>query len=401
MSPARAGLITVVLALAAALPAQAAGGGALGSPGLGDPFFPLAGNGGYDVGHYGLTLDYDPRDRRARRRRRSIRARATQTLDALRPRPARLRRHPAARSTAARPPTGAPARSSSSRRARALRRGRRFTVLVRYAGVPEVITDPDDSIEGWVPTADGAFVVGEPQGAPGWFPANDNPQDKATFDIAITVPDGLTALGNGVLAGALRTAGARPGVWHESDPMATYLATATNGRFDADARRASTAIPVYNAVDPTLARGRSARCWTSARRSCASSARCTGRTRSTRPARSSTTRPTSATRWRPRPSRSSTACPTRRPLVHELAHQWFGDAVTLRQWPDIWLHEGFATWSEWIWSRAPRRPDGARSASTTCTRRRASDAALWDPPPGRVPGGRRPVQRLRSTTAAR
>jgi aminopeptidase N len=29
-------------------------------------------------------------------------------------------------------------------------------------------------------------------------------------------------------------------------------------------------------------------------------------------------------------------------LVHELAHQWFGDAVTLRQWPDIWLHEGFA-----------------------------------------------------------
>ena len=44
-------------------------------------------------------------------------------------------------------------------------------------------------------------------------------------------------------------------------------------------------------------------------------------------------------------------------LVHELAHQWFGDAVTLRQWPDIWLHEGFAEWSEWIWSRAPRRPD--------------------------------------------
>ena len=74
-------------------------------------------------------------------------------------------------------------------------------MLVRYAGVPEVITDPDESIEGWVPTADGAFVVGEPQGAPGWFPANDNPQDKATFDMAITVPDGLTALGNGVLAG--------------------------------------------------------------------------------------------------------------------------------------------------------------------------------------------------------
>ena len=93
-----------------------------------------------------------------------------------------------------------------------LRQGRDFTVIVRYAGVPEVITDPDESIEGWVPTADGAFVVGEPQGAPGWFPSNDNPQDKATFDEAITVPDGITALGNGVLVGALlRTAGARHG----------------------------------------------------------------------------------------------------------------------------------------------------------------------------------------------
>ena len=37
-------------------------------------------------------------------------------------------------------------------------------------------------------------------------------------------------------------------------------------------------------------------------------------------------------------------------LVHELSHMWFGDSVTLTTWPDIWLHEGFATWSEWIWS---------------------------------------------------
>ena len=134
----------------------------------------------------------------------------------------------------------------------ALRAGRDFTVLVRYAGVPEVIIDPDDSIEGWVPTADGAFVVGEPQGAPGWFPANDNPQDKATFDMAITVPDGITALGNGVLAGRFSHGGRTTWVWHEGDPMATYLATATNGRFNLTQTRVG-GIPVYNAVDPTLA----------------------------------------------------------------------------------------------------------------------------------------------------
>ena len=42
--------------------------------------------------------------------------------------------------------------------------------------------------------------------------------------------------------------------------------------------------------------------------------------------------------------------PNEATLVHELSHMWFGDSVTLTEWPDIWLHEGFATWSEWIWS---------------------------------------------------
>jgi aminopeptidase N len=39
-------------------------------------------------------------------------------------------------------------------------------------------------------------------------------------------------------------------------------------------------------------------------------------------------------------------------LVHETAHQWYGDSVSLRDWHDIWLAEGFATYAEWLWSGA-------------------------------------------------
>ena len=74
--------------------------------------------------------------------------------------------------------------------------GHAFTARVSYKGVPQTVIDPDGSSEGWVKTPDGAFVVVEPQGSPGWFPANDDPNDKATFDIAVSVPAGKTALAN-------------------------------------------------------------------------------------------------------------------------------------------------------------------------------------------------------------
>ncbi len=191
--------VGLAMAMAALALGAAPAGADIGAPGLGDPLFPLAGNGGYDVAHYGLTLDYD-RASGQLDATAVISARATQSLTRfdldlrgfdislllVDGRPASYRR--AGQELIVTPREG-------------LRKGRDFTVIVRYAGVPEVITDPDESIEGWVPTADGAFVVGEPQGAPGWFPSNDNPQDKATFDEAITVPDGITALGKQACSG--------------------------------------------------------------------------------------------------------------------------------------------------------------------------------------------------------
>ena len=68
-------------------------------------------------------------------------------------------------------------------------------------------------------------------------------------------------------------------------------------------------------------------------------------------------------------------------LVHELAHQWYGDSVTLTQWPDIWLHEGFATWAEWIWSEHVGNKSAAQSFKQLYSTP-AKDTRFWNPPPG-------------------
>ena len=131
-----------------------------------------------------------------------------------------------------------------------LKAGETFVVLVEYAGTAQEVVDPDESIEGWVPTDDGAFVVSEPQGAPGWYPANDHPTDKALFDISITVPEGITALANGVLVSSETTDGKTTWEWSHGMPMAPYLATATNGVFSLTVTELPSGIPSYVAVDP-------------------------------------------------------------------------------------------------------------------------------------------------------
>src|SRR4051794_12199386 len=218
---ARAAAVASALLVALACASVARAAFIPGSAGLGDPFFPLAGNGGFDVSHYSLTLDYTPSTNRLVGTD-VITATATQDLSRfdldfrgftitqllVNGKDASFSRD--GQELIVTPRAG-------------IRTGSTFTVTVGYAGVPVVITDPDDSIEGWVPTSDGAFVVGEPQGSPGWYAVNDSPHDKATFDFAVTVPAGLTVMANGVLVSRDTTAGKRTWVWRENDPMAPYL----------------------------------------------------------------------------------------------------------------------------------------------------------------------------------
>jgi aminopeptidase N len=366
-------IAVAALALAAAAPASAAF--TPGTPGLGDPYYPLAGNGGYDVQHYGLTIDWT-QETNQMRSTAVITARATQDLSRF---DLDLRGFSIPRLLV----NGAPATFTRDGQelvitpAAGIPNGSTFTVTLDYVGQPSVVTDPDNSIEGWVPTDDGAFVVGEPQGSPGWYPANDNPRDKATYDFAVTVRDGLTVMSNGILVSNNAAAGKRTWVWHEGDPMAPYLATASVGVFDLTVTQIG-AIKNYVAVDPTLSNGNVLRkipeavaFYTSlygpypfdAVGAVVDDAKQVGYALETQ------TKP------------SFDRMPSELTLVHELSHQWFGDSVTATAWNEIWLHEGFATWSEWIWSEYQGNKT-AHKYFQNLYNVPAQQTWFWTPPPG-------------------
>ncbi|HWO48288.1 MAG TPA: hypothetical protein VNM42_00380, partial [Solirubrobacterales bacterium] len=187
----------LVVSLSLALPALSAAAPGKGKPvdgarSLGDPLLPQIGNGGYDVRHYRISLDYDPDANKLDSATTTIEARAEsklksfsldfQDLDVSRVvvggRRADFKQVDARPDLSPLPEVTQPMKlvvtPQPSTRPKA---GKRFTVKVRYSGVPKPITDADTSIEGWIhacypldppQTCDGAFVVNEPIGAQSW-----------------------------------------------------------------------------------------------------------------------------------------------------------------------------------------------------------------------------------------
>ncbi|WP_328854994.1 M1 family metallopeptidase [Microbispora hainanensis] len=373
------GAVTPSLAAAApASPGTGASASTVGAPGIGDPDFPTDGNGGYDVQHYDLRLSYDPASRKLAGSA-TIEAKAVQDLTSF---DLDLHGLTVSRVTV----DGGDASFSRSKDELVIEpggqisNGARFEVTVDYSGVPEPMRDSANLGEyGFISTPDGAFVTCEPNGAKTWFPSNDHPSDKATYDFRITVPAGLTAIANGEMAGTPQTnAGKTTFVWREKHPMASYLATMTTGKFQIRTGTSARGLPVYVAVADNY-RGSLDQLYTQ-------TAKITDYW---------------STVFGPYPFSSTGGViddyaagyalenqtkpiyggfsPAPTIIAHELAHQWFGDSLTIKRWRDLWLNEGFATYAEWLWAEHT----GQYTADSAFRRYYANAAdPMWSYPPG-------------------
>jgi aminopeptidase N len=329
-----------------------------GAPGIGDVLYPNLGNGGYDVEHYQLDLRYaTAAPSQAIDGSVTIRARATQALS-------RFDLDFSGDAVGAVTVDGCAAAYSWDGEelvitpAHVLRRGDRFTVTVSHFASSPQAPDPNDFLgAAFFFTPDGTAWAGQPH-AHRIFPSNDHPRDKATFAFEIDVPAGTTAVANGELV-AQHTAGGRT-TWRyeQREPMATELSQVAVGALTVTSRghhhgvalRDVTPTRLTAALAPKLADEPAQLDWLHERLG-------------DYPFRTYGSLVMDASLGFALETQTlslydtfvfglpeSTLNPI---MVHELAHQWFGDSVAPVQWSDLWQNEGHATWYELTYTADP------------------------------------------------
>ncbi|RIK12528.1 MAG: peptidase M1, partial [Acidobacteria bacterium] len=386
-------LLSIAAAGAVALVPVGAATGAPGNPGsprytegaagAGDPYFPLAGNGGIDVEHYSLDLHYTPPAPAPAPLEGQLDATATITLTAtqdLRSVNLDLRGLEATRVVV----DGKPMRFHQEENELVvhprpmLKAGHTAEVVVDYGGTTTRPTDVEGALYGWVTTRDGAMVASEPDGAATWFPTSDHPTDKASYDFSITVPEGLVAVANGLLEGSSTNDGWTTWEWDAPDPMAAYLATASVGNYELTQTTTAGGLPIIDAVDADLSAP--ARATTEA-----SLALVPEMIEFFEPilgdypfvAYGAIVDDDSVgyaleTQTRSIFSRSAGEGTT----AHELVHQWIGDDVSVHRWADIWHNEGWATYGTWLWNE--HRGGTTAQAAFDAVMARPASSSFWD-----------------------
>ncbi len=379
------GAVVVALAVllsgaAAPAVAQPAGGCTAQASG-GDPYFPCAGNRGYDVRHYDLDLDYTP-STKVLNARAIIAATASERLTSfnldlrdLTVESVSVNGAPTTFAKQAGELVVTPPRPLVARLP--------FVVTVKYNGTMGQPTDNTGALYGWVAFDDGAFVANEPEGASTWYPVNDVPYDKATYTFAITVPEGTVGVANGKLLSQRTTGGKTTYRWASLEPMASYLSMAASGNYDLTTGTGPHGLPIVNAVDKDFSADQKAEIagvlnqqpemigffeTQFGRYPYGSFGAVVDDDEAPGYALENQTRPIYS------------GPPDDDTVAHELAHQWLGDKVTPKQWKDIWLNEGFAAYSEWLW----REHLGESTPATEFAAQyaRPAGSAFWQTKPG-------------------
>ena len=348
-----------------------------------DPYLPEHGNGGYRVLHYDLDLEYRVVANRLSGKA-VVTARAVQplsrfTLDLAsrlrvsevrvdgRPvkfdhRPGKLRVKPD----------------------RPIGYGATFKTEIRYGGKPGPVAGRWGDI-GWDRLSDGVLVASQPNGAPSWFPCNDRPGDKATFLVTLTVSSAYTVLVTGDLVARRRAAGNTTWVYERDEPTAPYLMSVQIGRYDVVelaggrvVQRAAITPRIRGAFEHDFGRH-------------GEIMKVLERLFGPYPFREYTVVVTADELDDPVEAQGMAVFGRNhvdgrrtheRLVVHELAHQWFGNSLTVADWRHIWLNEGFATYAEWLWSGASGGPSTNAHAAQWHARVAAQPATIAVADPG-------------------
>ncbi|WP_040790567.1 M1 family metallopeptidase [Nocardia paucivorans] len=343
-----AATVLVVSVLATSAQAQPFADPFVGSSGLGDPYYPDDGNGGYQVEHYEVAITYDPPSRHlaGTARLNAVAAQAMRVFDLDFAGP------PIHRVTVNDLPAGFVRHGDhkvSVSPVLPVLPGLPFTVTVEYAG-PVAET----SGSGWMFSPDGgAFVAGQPHSAASWYPLNDTVTDKATFELRVTVPQEWQVVSNGVRVREVIDGPNRIVEWASRHPTVGYLTTVAIDHFDFLYQTRADGTPLISAFAPGADRGRELE------------------------RRLPEVLDFLESLYGPYPFESGGGIyvdteldfsleTQTRPLyapwadletvVHENAHQWWGDSTSIRRWSDICLNECLASYTaDYLW---PERKEG-------------------------------------------
>ncbi|HPH95865.1 MAG TPA: M1 family metallopeptidase [Anaerolineaceae bacterium] len=315
--------------------------------GLGDPFYPLLGNGGYDVRHYDLILSVDP-EVNAVTGTTTIMAVASDTLSEFDLDFSGLEIDGVM-------VNGEVAEFSRRQMELVVRPGQPvaagtdFITVVTYHGYPQAIGDDAiHRLSGWQKMPGGIFVASEPSGAMTWFPCNNHWSDKASFSFYVTVPDGYQVVANGRPISTSTAGGLSTQIWDEPNPMSTYLAMLVIGRYEQSAQEAASGVKMLNYF-PVGTSAQVRDDFDQTPEMLDFFANLIGPYPFDTYGTVLVNQPLGFAMETQTRSLFGSEGGSEETVAHELAHQWFGNSLTPATWRDVWLKEGFATYLSYLW----------------------------------------------------